>query len=705
VIVVSSLLTIGGVLGASRLMSARGPGRVVPLAFGLSALITLSIWSFVHLAPRPAAVVLYVHMSLFGAILISWFWSLVTERFDPRTARRRIGRIAAGGTAGGLLGGIVAERVGALFPVAMMFPVLGILQAASALATYRLARAGTAPRSPSRSEEKVSGLRTLSRIPYLRNLALLVMIGTVAAVFLDYGFKHWATQEFQDGAELLRFFAVFYTAVAFLTFLIQSTLTRPSLENLGLSRTASFLPLLVGVGGVAALAIPGLAAAGSVRGLESAVRSSLFRSSYELFYAPISPHEKRASKTIVDVGFDRLGDVIGGLLIQGLLLVTSAASGILMAAAAVLGAVGFWLTRRLHHGYVTALESNLIGRAGDVETTPEEDAATRTTFLQTVAQMELSGTVPDMSTDTTTTALAAHDRETGRMKPTSGVTARAPSATIDPMLVAAAQLRSGDAVSVRRAMRSATPLPPELVSLVIPLLAWDEVASGALQSLRPAADRHCGQLLDSLLDPDEDFSIRRRIPRVLSSATTERAAEGLLLGLGDRRFEVRYQCGIALAKLTERRSEITVDRGAILEAVSREVHVDRRVWESQRLFDEQTPEDESPFFDAALRARSSRSLEHVFTMLSLVFPRRPLEIAYRGLYASDPNLRGTALEYLEVILPTEIREDLWPFLEDQRPSAVVSPKSREEALESLLRSHQSIQIDLAEIRKRAEDTS
>jgi hypothetical protein len=129
------------------------------------------------------------------------------------------------------------------------------------------------------------------------------------------------------------------------------------------------------------------------------------------------------------------------------------------------------------------------------------------------------------------------------------------------------------------------------------------------------------------------------------------------------------------------------------------------VWESQRLFDEQTPEDESPFFDAALRARSSRSLEHVFTMLSLVFPRRPLEIAYRGLYASDPNLRGTALEYLEVILPTEIREDLWPFLEDQRSSAVVSPKSREEALESLLRSHQSIQIDLAEIRKRAEDTS
>ena len=103
-------------------------------------------------------------------------------------------------------------------------------------------------------------------------------------------------------------------------------------------------------------------------------------------------------------------------------------------------------------------------------------------------------------------------------------------------------------------------------------------------------------------------------------------------------------------------------RDEILAAVAREARVDRRVWESQRLFDDQAPEDESPFFDEAIRARTSRSLEHVFTMLSLVLPRRPLEIAYRGLYASDQNLRGTALEYLEVILPAEIRAPGRPTL-------------------------------------------
>jgi hypothetical protein len=499
---------------------------------------------------------------------------------------------------------------------------------------------------------------------------------------------------------LLRFFAIFYTGVAALTFLIQSLLTRPSLEKLGLSHTASFLPLLVGAGGLAAFAAPGLATAAGARGMESAARSSLFRSSYELFYAPLPSRQKRASKTIVDVGFDRLGDVIGGLLVQAVLLLGTAATSILSAGAAVLGLVGFALTRRLHHGYVSALESNLIRRAAEVPGGPEEDDATRSTFLHTVAQLELAAGVPEVATGVSSTTIAAHDRETREiLERTARAGVAQPPAAVEPLLVTAMQLRSGDAAQVRRALLESSPLPPELVPFVIPLLAWDEVASLALQALRVVADRHCGQLVDVLVDANEDFTLRRRVPRVLAAATTPRAIEGLLLGLGDRRFEVRLRCGIALAKLHERLPDLAIERGAVLDAVLREAKVDRRVWGSQRPLDE-APGEESPFFDEALRHRASRSLEHIFTMLSLVLPRRPLEIAYRGLHASDPHLRGTALEYLEVVLPAEIREAIWTHLEDRRPASPAA-KSRDEALDSLLRSHHSIELDLAEIRRRA----
>jgi hypothetical protein len=700
-VVGSALLTIGGVLAASRILATQGPGRVVPIAFGLSAAVTISIWSFVDRAPKAAAVALYLQVALFGAVLISWFWSLVTERFDPRTARKRIARIAAGGTLGGLLGGLAAERVGAMFPVTTMLPLLALLQGVASFGAAALA-GGPPPRpaAPAAEPESSSGLGTLARIPYLRNLALLVMVGAVGAVFLDWVFKYWAVQQFQDGAALLRFFAIFYTSVAAATFLIQSLLTRPSLERLGLSHTASFLPVLVGAGGLATLVAPGLLAAGAARGMESSTRSSLFRSSYELFYAPIPPREKRASKTIVDVGFDRLGDVIGGLFVGAVLRLGGPASTILSAAAFVLGLGGIALTRRLHHDYVRALETNLIGRAGEVATTPEDDAATRTTFLHTVAQLDLAGAGPELATDASSTALAAHERETREIPRTAAGPAAVPrTAALEPPLATALQLRSGDPVQVRRALRDASPLAPELVPFVIPLLAWDEVASRAVQALAAVADRHCGQLVDALLDPNEDFTVRRRIPRVLSAATTERAVDGLLRGLRDRRFEVRNRCGVALAKLHERLPDVPVDREAIVDAVLREANVDRRVWERHRPLHE-SPEEQSPFFDEAIRDRTSRSLEHIFTMLSLVLPRRPLEIAYRGLYASDPSLRGTALEYLEVILPQEVREAIWSHIEDRRPAAPVA-KSKDEVLDSLLRSHHSIEIDLAEIRRRA----
>ena len=62
-------------------------------------------------------------------------------------------------------------------------------------------------------------------------------------------------------------------------------------------------------------------------------------------------------------------------------------------------------------------------------------------------------------------------------------------------------------------------------------------------------------------------------------------------------------------------------------------------------------------------------------------------------------LRGTALEYLEGVLPTAIRERLWPFLEDERVSRPAA-RPREDILADLLRSHDSIQMNLKELKRR-----
>jgi len=142
---------------------------------------------------------------------------------------------------------------------------------------------------------------------------------------------------------------------------------------------------------------------------------------------------------------------------------------------------------------------------------------------------------------------------------------------------------------------------------------------------------------------------------------------------------------------------VPIDRHRVFAIVLRETRVDRGVWESQRLLDQLQDAEDDAFVDDYVRARSNRSLQHVFTVLSLALDKRPLRVAFQGLHTNDPMLRGTALEYLESALPPDIRDSLWPFLEDRRSERTT--RKREDILDALLNSHASIQINLEQLRE------
>ncbi|MBK5291055.1 MAG: hypothetical protein JJE04_05075 [Acidobacteriia bacterium] len=274
----------------------------------------------------------------------------------------------------------------------------------------------------------------------------------------------------------------------------------------------------------------------------------------------------------------------------------------------------------------------------------------------------------------------------------------------DPVVQDIADLRSGDAARVLQAVARMDPAPAHAVPHLVQLVAWDDVYQPVMKCLRKSVELHCGQLVDFLVNRQVDFTIRRRLPRVLGASTSHRAAEGLVLGLADKRFEVRYQCGRALTVVKSRQPNLRVSEKRVFESLRREVTVSRAVWESHRLLDRAEDAEGGPMVDDFLRTRTSRSLEHVFTMLSLVLPAEPLKIAFHGLHTEDAHLRGTALEYMESILPPDIREKLWPLLEKSDQAPVRDPRPREEVLNDLMQSNQSILVTLEEMRKRSGNT-
>src|SRR5262249_31216379 len=130
--------------------------------------------------------------------------------------------------------------------------------------------------------------------PFLINLAALVVMGAVSATLLDYLFKSSAAAAYGKGPQLTRYFALFYTGSQLFAFLVQSSLTPRVLRRFGLGRTIQAYSTAVAFGAGASLFLPSVLMAPLARALELIFRGSFFRSSYELFFTPAPPREKRA---------------------------------------------------------------------------------------------------------------------------------------------------------------------------------------------------------------------------------------------------------------------------------------------------------------------------------------------------------------------------------------------------------------------------
>jgi hypothetical protein len=512
-----------------------------------------------------------------------------------------------------------------------------------------------------------------------------VFLGAIGATLVDYLFKAEAVAALGRTPGLLRFFAIYYAATSIVTFAVETSFSRWVLERFGLGVSAAMPSVTLMAGGFGALLAPGLRGITAVRAAEAVSRDSLFRAGYELFYTPFLPADKRAAKSLIDVGADRLGDAVAGGLIALLLILGLSPHTAILGAAMGCSAGALLLTRQLRRGYVYTLERSLLTRAVVLDAADVGDRTTRTVMLRTLSGSDAPGALPSSTPDRPATI------GDGRPGDTIGT---------DTELSQIAALRSHDPGSEHTVLRSEAPLPAALATCVIPLLAWDPVAHEAVVALRRVADEHIGQLTDALVDQTQPFAVRRRLARVLSDCTKPRAVDGLLLGLDDSRFEVRFECARSLAAILEKNPDAHLDRDHLLAVVRREVGVSRHVWESQQLLDQLDDRPPASLVDEFVRSRASRSLAHVFTLLSLVLPAEPLRIAFRGLHADDRILRGTALEYLDATLPPDIRERLWAFLEDRRPPAR-SPRPRQEILEDLLRSDRSITLNIEELRRRA----
>jgi hypothetical protein len=637
------------------------PAILVPVFSVVSGTLFLAEWFFQPKAPLTIAATVYLHVSVVVPILASGFWLIASERFDPRAAKRLFGRIAAAGTLGGLVGALIAERLATMQGVSSMLLCLAGFQFVSAALVRALAVSDPVNRTPLYVDQNIPGFRRSARVlanaPHLRSLMTLVLLGTIGAALLDYLFKARAVETFGRGDSLLRFFSIYYAITSIVAFVLQTFGSRAVLERFGLGLATGSPSIALMAGSVASLVTPGFGSLLVARGGEASFRASWFRAGYELFYTPLAATERRAAKSLIDVALDRVSDALGGGLVRVIIALVPVAysSSTLLFGAMVCSAGALLAASHLNRWYIRTLEHSLLDQGSELDLSDTRDGAT-TRVLFDLRQRR--GDRPPMEATT-------------REVKTKAPIAQAETASLDPLLQDIVVLREDDEQAKLAILSRADGLARPLVSHVIPLLASKTLGDYAVFALRKVAEEHVGELADALVDPNQPVDVRRRIARVCSVCVSQRAVEGLILALDDAAFEVRFQAARSLSAIVEKNPNVILEREQIESIVLKEIEAGRPFWEGQPLLEDYP--STAPL-DLFLRERSAKSLAHVFALLSLIIPREPLQIAFRSMHVEDHHLRGTALEYLEGVLPPAVRQRLWPFLLKRRVRASAQPR-------------------------------
>jgi ATP:ADP antiporter, AAA family len=298
----------------------------------------------------------FVWVSVFNLFVVSVFWSFMADLYDTAQARRLYGFIAAGGSAGAIVGPAVTTALAvALGPVNLLLVSAGFLLAASGC-ILQLSRWGTAHRADGAAADDrpvggglFDGIRLVLVSPYLMIICAYVVLYSILSTFLYFEQQQIVKSALSSSAQRTQLFAAADLTVNIITLSLQVLLFSRVLRWFGLAGGLVLIPLLSVPGFVALGFAPTLVVLMGFGVLRRAAEFAICKPARETLFNVLSREEKYKAKNFMDTAVYRAADMTSGWMFQGLQALGLTLSGISYLAAPVTvvwAGVGVWLTRR-----------------------------------------------------------------------------------------------------------------------------------------------------------------------------------------------------------------------------------------------------------------------------------------------------------------------------------------------------------------------
>ncbi len=275
------------------------------------------------IAPTYIARAFFIWTSVFNLFVVSVFWSFMVDRYSNEQARRLFGFIAAGGSAGAIMGpaltATLATRIG---HIELLLLSAALLAAAVVCihALLRLPSGDATTKTPERALGGgiLAGITAVAREPYLAGIAAFILLYTTLGTFLYFAQAHLVRAAIDDGALRTALFARIDLAVNVLTITTQFFITHRLIRRAGVALTLAAIPLLTAVGFTALALAPLLTVLVAFQVLRRAGDYAITRPARELLFTVVGREAKYKAKNFVDTVIYRGGDAASGWLFAGL---------------------------------------------------------------------------------------------------------------------------------------------------------------------------------------------------------------------------------------------------------------------------------------------------------------------------------------------------------------------------------------------------
>ena len=330
--------------------------RFIPLVYHFFALNIVIFWMLLaaDVSRIEVARVFFVWISVFNLFAVSVFWSFMADIFGSEQGKRLFGFIAAGGSAGALLGpALTVWLAGPLGPVNLLI-IAAILLEAAVLCAHQLESA--APPKPDDAPAQaqapiggnaLAGFVLLVRSPYLAGVALWVLLLSLCGTVLYFQQANIVAAASDDPAVRTRIFASIDLAAGILTLLIQTVATGRLMTRFGVGAAAAFLPLVFAIGFAALSASPVLLLVIGFQAVQRTANFAISNPAREVLFTVVDREEKYKVKYLIDGVVFRGADALFGWIFN--LLRSAGAELAAISAATVPVALG-WLALALTLG-------------------------------------------------------------------------------------------------------------------------------------------------------------------------------------------------------------------------------------------------------------------------------------------------------------------------------------------------------------------